>query len=279
VSAELKSDQGPSFYLPKGSADVSGEVREAFLATPATAGPWSSEAQHGGPPAALLGRALERLEPDLGRTLGRFTMDLLGPVPVGPVSVTARVLRPGRSISLLEAVMHDDGHPGGPRPVARAQAWAFPVVEGGPGERPSPLSHTYADGHEVEPPASWSRGYLDAIEWRWIDGAIGTPGAAVVWMRPRLPLVDGEEPSPRQRLLTCVDSASGASAVLDPAEWGFLNSELSVHLVRAPESEWICLRAATTLGQGAVGLATADLYDERGWLGRSAQALLVVARS
>lgn len=279
MSAELKSDQGPSFYLSKGSIDVSGEVREAFMPTPATAGPWSSQAQHGGPPAALLGRALEQLETDLGRTLGRFTMDLLGPVPVGPVSVSARVLRPGRSLSFREAVMYDDGHADGPRPVARAQAWAFPVVTDGPGEPPAPLPHTHADGHEVEPPATWSRGYLDAIEWRWIEGAIGTPGPAVVWMRPRLPLVGDEDPSPWQRLLCCVDSASGASAVLDPTEWGFLNSELSVHAVRLPEGEWICLRAETMLGPGAVGLATADLYDERGWFGRSAQALLVVARS
>jgi hypothetical protein len=270
----MKSAEPAAFYLADGtSGDGTG-----LVATRATAGPWSPTAQHGGPPAALLGRALEALEPELGRTLGRFTMDLLGPVPVGPVSVSARVLRAGRSVSLREATLYDAAHPDGPRPVARAQAWAFPVTTGGPGDEPVPLPHRPADGVTEEPPASWSRGYLDAIEWRWIDGRIGRPGPAVVWMRPTLPLLPGEEMSPWQRLLCCVDSASGASALLDPGEWGFLNTELSVHVVRPPEGAWTCLVAETTLGRGSVGLATADLHDERGWFGRSAQALLVVQR-
>jgi hypothetical protein len=270
----MKSAGPAAFYL----TGPSPTDPPTFSSTDATAGPWSTAAQHGGPPAALLGRALEGLEPDLGRTLGRVAMDLLGPVPVGPVSVEARVVRPGRSVSLREATLYDEAHPDGRRPVARGRAWAFPTATGGPGADPVPLRHTPEDGHEEEPPATWLRGYLDAIEWRWIEGEIGRPGPAVVWMRPRLPLVDGEPMSPWQRLLCCVDSASGASAALDPAGWGFLNTELSVHVVRPPEGEWICLVAHTTLGPGAVGLATADLHDRRGWLGRSAQSLLVVRR-
>ena len=39
-----------AFYLPEG---------DRFRATEATRGPWSEEHQHGGPPSALLARALE----------------------------------------------------------------------------------------------------------------------------------------------------------------------------------------------------------------------------
>ncbi len=81
-----------------------------------------------------------------------------------------------------------------------------------------------------------------------------------------------------QRLLACVDSASGASAALDVREWGFLNTELTVHLLRPPVGEWVCVDAVTTFGGGAVGLATSDVYDERGLVARSAQALLVAPR-
>ena len=125
------------------------------------------------------------------------------------------------------------------------------------------------------PPPSWHRGYLDSVEWNWIEGAVTRPGPAVVWMRPLIPLVPGEEMSPLQRLLTCVDSASGASAALDPTEWNFLNTELTVHVVRPPVGEWVCLQARTTLGGGAVGVAASEVYDERGLVARSAQALLV----
>ena len=210
------------------------------------------------------------------RVIGRFTMDLLGPVPVAELSLESTVLRPGRSVSLRQAELSDQRG----RVVARAQGWAFPEVsrDSGPGGFGVPLEHGPADGHYEEAPSSWSSGYLDSVEWRWVEGAITSPGPAVVWMRPLVPLVSGEEMSPLQRLLTCVDSASGASAALDVAEWNFLNTDLTVHVVRPPTGEWICLRAETTLGTGAVGLAASEVYDEQGLVARSAQALLVQPR-
>ena len=84
--------------------------------------------------------------------------------------------------------------------------------------------------------------------------------------------------SPLQRLLTCVDSASGVSAALDPGAWGFLNTELTVHVLRPPVGDWVCLDAETTLGSGSVGVATSSVYDEQGLVARSAQALLVSRR-
>jgi len=243
---------------------------DRFASTPATAGPWSAQAQHGGPPAALLGRALERIDEGVPRVVGRVTLDLLGPVPVAPLAVTSSVLRPGRTVSLRQAELSDESG----RVLARAQGWAFPVLEG-PASSVVPLEHGPDDGHHEDPPPSWHRGYLDAVEWKWVEGAVTRPGPAVVWMRPLVPLLPGEELSPLQRLLSCVDSASGASAALDPAEWDFLNTELTVHVVRPPVGEWVCLKAETTLGGGAVGVAASEVYDERGLVARSAQALLV----
>lgn len=248
--------------------DATVATGQGFDATSSTAGPWRSDAQHGSPPAALLGRALER---SADRPLGSFAMDLLGPVPLGPLTVTTEVLRPGRSVSLREAVLRDATD----RTVATARAWAFPELTG-PGEVGPPPPHGPGDGHVLPMPPGWQPGYLDAMEWRWISGSVAEPGPAVVWMRPRIPLVEGEEMSPLQRLLCCVDSASGASAALDPASWNFLNTELSVHVLRPPEGEWVCLEARTVLGPGAVGIATSDVYDERGLVARSEQALLVV---
>jgi hypothetical protein len=261
-----------SFYLSQGPSE---EGREAFSSQPSTAGPWGSQSQHGGPPGALLTRALEALDTGTERVLGRVTMELLGPVPVGPLSVSASVLRPGRSVELCEATMYDDQRG---RPVARAVAWRFPVTGVGPRPHDEPLLHTPTDGEHHDRPTSWSGGYLDAVEWRWIKGAVTEPGPGVVWMRPRMALVDGETMSPTQRLMACVDSASGISAELDPAEWGFLNTELTVHVLRPPVGEWLCVDAETSLGRGSVGLATSAVYDEQGLVARSAQALLVSPR-
>jgi hypothetical protein len=43
------------------SAEAPPGARETFESLPTTAGPWSPQVQHGGPPAALLARSVERL--------------------------------------------------------------------------------------------------------------------------------------------------------------------------------------------------------------------------
>jgi hypothetical protein len=257
------------FYVPDGPS--------RFLSTPSTASPWGADSQHGGPPAALLTRAIESLgRDDTERVVGRFTMELLGPVPVGPLTVDASVVRPGRSVEMCEATAYDEDRG---RPCARATAWLFPGRADGPAQDQRPPAHGPASGVPKDLPASWSGGYLDAVEWRWIDGAVTQPGPGLVWMRPRVALLQGESMSPVQGLMACVDSASGVSAALDPAAWSFLNTELTVHVLRPPVGDWVCLDAVTTLGPGSVGVATSDVYDERGLVARSAQALLVAPRA
>lgn len=266
-----KSVRAVSFYRSEG---VSDDGSERFESLPTTAGPWAPDAQHGGPPAALLARAVERLDEASGRVLGRFTMELWGPVPVTPIIARARVVRPGRSVVLAESELYDVVRE---RIVATARAWLFPASAEGPAGEDRPTGHSPADGVSQPRPEGWHGGYLDAIEWRWIKGGVGELGPGVVWMRPP-GLVDGEPISPVQRLLACVDSASGASSSLDMRTWGFLNTELTVHVLRPPDGEWVCLDAVTTFGGGAVGLATSDVYDEDGLVARSAQALLVAPR-
>ena len=89
-----------------------------FLATGATAGPWSDRAQHLGPVSALLVRALEACEPVPGTAIRRVSVDVLGPVPLGELEVRAEVLRPGRSVQLIAAELAAGG-----RVRATARAW------------------------------------------------------------------------------------------------------------------------------------------------------------
>ncbi len=259
----MKSGSEVAFYLP-------GKAPGQVISTPATAGPWSPSAQHGGPPSGLLARALGELVGP-SSVIGRISVDLLGPVSVGPLSVTTSVLRPGRQVSLVSATLTDDT---AGRACAVARAWVLPRTEHAPGA-PVPPPHAPGDGEETPLPPSWGHGYVDAIEWRWIKGAVLEAGPAVVWMRPRVTLLPDEPLRGVPLLMTCVDSASGVSAVLDPAQWSFLNTELTVHVLREPVGEWVCVEAETTLVGTGVGTATSSVYDERGLVARSAQALLV----
>lgn len=254
-----------AFYVPTGSG--------TFAATPLTAGPWSATAQHAGPPSGLLTRAVCEAVPD-GLVLGRVTVDLLGPVPVGEVAVSADVLRSGRSTALVEARLVDVARG---RDCAVARAWALPRATTGPGEA-LPLGHGPDEWPVVALPEHWGRGYIDAVEWRGAAGHPATPGPATVWMRPSVPLVAGTAYTGVERLMTCIDSASGISSVLDVREWTFMNTELTVTIVREPVGDWVCVDAVTTLAPTAVGMATSTVHDVLGVVAHSSQTLLVLPR-
>ena len=57
----------------------------------------------------------------------RFTCEILRPIPVGEITVTARRARPGLSVELLEATMSAHGHD-----AARATAWRVQRTEAVP---------------------------------------------------------------------------------------------------------------------------------------------------
>ena len=231
-----------SFYIPAG--------QDAWLATSHTTGPWDARAQHGGPPSALLGRAIQRCKPRGDMIIARFTCEILGAIPVGEIRVRARLARPGRSVELLEAVASADG-----RDVARATAWRVLRTDGpqvaprsappalpeepsappggipqAPGGTPQAPPGEAPPGAMPPAPASgWVDGYLSAIEWRPVRGHFTEPGPATVWARMRYPLVPGEETGPLERVLAIADSGNGISSELDLRQWRFINPELTVH--------------------------------------------------
>ena len=106
-----------AFYVPEGDAFVSSEL---------TRGPWDPDSQHAGPPAALIARAIERLPaPDGPRQVGRVTYEILRPVPIGPLTVSARIARPGRRVEMVEAALADASG----QELVRARAWRLQCSE------------------------------------------------------------------------------------------------------------------------------------------------------
>lgn len=243
-----------------------------YESTELTRGPWDEGAQHAGPPSALMARALEQCEPRDDAQVVRVSVEILRPVPIAPLEVSAEVLRPGRRVELLGASMRAGGHE-----VMRAQGWRIRTtdtgVRAGVHEAPPP-------GPETVPPAPafpWTSevGYHTAMEWRFVKGEFVGPGEATVWMRMRHPLIAGETPSPLSRMLIAADSGNGVSAVLDWREWLFINTDLTVHMHRPPVGEWVCLSASSTIEPHGIGLAVSRIYDEQGAVGTGVQSLLV----
>jgi hypothetical protein len=245
-------------------------AEDRFESTAHTAGPWDPRSQHAGPPAALLGRAIEAVARP-GLRVARLTFDITRPVPIEPLTVTTSVLREGRSTAIITAAI--EPYMRCTALLIRQAADAAPAVGA---LAPAPV---LAD---AEPrsffPVPWEVGYHTSVEVRFGAGSFLELGPATCWMRMRIPLVEGEEPSPLTRLLVAADSGNGISMALDIAKFIFVNADLTVHLLRHPAGEWVCLSAATMIDAGGIGLADTALYDERGRIGRSAQTLFVAPR-
>lgn len=259
-----------AFYLPDG---------HRFESTELTRGPWSEDSQHGGPPAALLGREIERCDARQGFQVARVTFEILKPVPIAPLEVGAEVLRPGRSVELVEATLSAEGEA-----AMRARAWRIRTTSlelgGAPEAAPSDPAPDPPDRGSV-PEFFLSQsvtGYHTAMDFRFVKGAFLEPGPAITWLRMRTPLVGGEEPSPLQRVLVAADTGNGISAMLDPRRYLFINTDLTVHLHRLPRGEWVCLNATTTAELNGIGMTDSAVYDEHGRIGRAAQSLLIGER-
>lgn len=266
---------------------------ERWLPTELARGPWDPGALHGGPVAALLARAVESVAPPGELLFTRFTLELLRPVPVAPLAVTAGVTRPGRRVQLVEAELVADG-----RPVARCRALRLRVdgtLPAAPGDEPhggaEPEPYAGSTGgrgfpgpDDAGPAQPLSGAYVGfhtaGAELRFARGAPGKPGPSTVWIRLAVPVVPGEQPSALQRIVAAADFGNGVSATLPFSEYTFINADLTVCCARPARGEWVAIDAVTDLGAPGVGLARSFLWDDSGAgpLGSAVQCLLVDRR-
>jgi hypothetical protein len=257
----------PAFYLP----DDAG-----YMATASTRGPWDPGAQHAGPPAALLGRALEQL-PEAGDfQLSRITFEIMRSIPIGPVAVEARIVRPGRRVQMLEAELRVGGEV-----LMMARAWrlrkaALDLPAEAIAIPPGPALPEAGEGDFF--PGAEDEGYHTAMEIRFVSGAFQQLGPACAWLRMRVPLVEGEDPTPLQRTLVAADVGNGISGAVDFRKFVFVNVDLTVQLERLPEGEWIGVDATTIVRPTGNATAESVLADERGRFGRALQSLIVSPR-
>ena len=253
-----------------------GTVRASAL----TRGPWDPKHQHAGPPIAMVCRAIEAVAQQHGLThIGRLTANLLRPLPLAELQIEVGTDYAGKSAAHYSARVCSEG-----KELARFTALAQREIEL---SLPDSL-----DGHPLPqaprrpedsapqrmPFGSQHTGYADLVENRVASGEFFRKRCAA-WFRLRWPLVEGEAPSGYQRVAVAADSGNGISAVLGFDTHSFVNSDLTINLLRRPVGEWICVDARTLLAPNGCGLAESQLFDETGLIGRATQSLVVRARS
>ncbi|MBS0336461.1 MAG: thioesterase family protein [Proteobacteria bacterium] len=251
----------------------------AYASSGLTRGPWHPDHQHAGPPIALVARSIERAAAALELThVARLTANLLRPIPIAELSVEVQTEYAGRNVAHFSARLISGG-----KDVARftAVAQREGALDIPPGLAGHPLPNApraVEDSPEARFPfSSTMTGYHDLIDNRIAEGVFFR-GPSAVWFRMRHPLVAGEAPSALQRVAVAADSGNGISAVLDFRKYIFVNSDLTINLLRQARGEWICIDARTLLGSSGGGLAESRIFDAHGLIGRATQSLAIRLR-
>jgi hypothetical protein len=245
------------------------------VTSPDAAGPWDAGMQHGSAPAALAVWAAEAILTPEPMQIARVTIDLMRPVPIGPLTLQTEVLRQGRKIQLcaVRLLAGDALVVGATILKIKAQALTLPAgVADRPVELPGP------DQSRPEPADFSASPFVAGMSLRAARGRFGVPGPGAIWYRVDRPLVQGSKVSQAMRAVVAADFCNGTSAALDFREWTFINADLTVSFARQPQGEWILVDAETMVGPDGAGLATARLADQHGYFGRAVQSLVIEKR-
>ncbi|MGY4395555.1 hypothetical protein ACVWZA_000716 [Sphingomonas sp. UYAg733] len=202
-----------------------------------------------------------------------MTVNLIRPVPVAELHVSARVLREGSKIQLLEVELRAEG-------ILVTRGEVLRVKRGASGDAAClpPLDLPGPSfGSRTRPPTGV--GFSRLFEMLAVRGTFETPGPASIWFRMLGELVAGEETDAVTATLACADFANGIGSAVSFAQWSYPNADLTVSLARQPSGPWILLDAECWVGSDGRGMTHARIGDAGGWFGRSLQTTLIERRA
>lgn len=245
-----------------------------FQASEHVTGAWTETEQHVAP---MLGLMTHLAEQDFAARrqdrlqIGRLSFDILGTITMDPVQTAVRVVRPGRSIELVEVTVSQHG-----RDAVSLRAWFM---------QPGDTGHIEASPFAAIPPREqmeafdattlWPGGFIASAEMQRDQVE---PGHAATWIRSKCDLIAGEQVSALAYAMSYMDIVNGVTVRAQPEEVMFPNIDLTAHLFRIPEGEWIGYDTRVSFGPGGIGETHSVVHDARGPVGTCAQILTVRPR-
>jgi len=262
----------PAFYeLVDKKVDIEKQlVQSVYNPTIHAQGAWNKKEQHMGPVSGLLAAEIEQFFPRDDMRLGRISFDIFGKMYLDKCTIQTRMIRPGRTIELIEAQMEIQG-----QVCVVARAWRMLVQDSSAvaGLEDQAVSGPHEDGILWVGQKDWPGGYIQSLQA--VQGSHHRPGKGLVWLNTEKVLVAGQQDSDFAHLICLVDMANGVVHRQGESglHWAFPNLDLQIHMHRQPIGRWLGLEAAQQYGSDGIGLSSAVLHDEQGPFGRSEQIL------
>lgn len=237
-------------------------------------GAWNEHEQHMAPATGVLTAELNAYAPQANMRIARISLDILGLIPLDDFTITTRCIRPGKTIELIEAVMSSRG-----RDAIIARAWRLMTQDTSEiaGLEDQKALHNPKDLPAWDGMKGWPGGFIESV--RLVTDTQRRPGRGMIWITNDTEMVEGMATSDLVHLLGMVDTANGVvprvGLGLSKLEWMFPNTDLQIHMHRAPEGRWLGIEAVQQYGDDGIGLTSAVLHDVQGPFGRSEQILTI----
>ncbi|MFC4276441.1 thioesterase family protein [Achromobacter aloeverae] len=245
-----------------------------FVPTSYVGGGWNPAEQHIAPALGLLAHLVETHRDGRrqdGLQIGRASYDIYGVLPMEACDVEIEVIRPGKTIELVEARLLHAGRVG-----LTLRAWLMATMDtqavaGDPYARlPAPDALPSWDMTGV-----WPGGFVRSVQLRRDES---TPGAATYWVNTDVSLLAGAEASPTARLLGLLDTANGVTPRAHPKDVAFPNIDLTAHLLRQPVGDWVGFDTKVGFGPTGLGVTHSIVHDVQGPVAVLSQSLTVRPR-
>lgn len=258
------SDPASGAALPRHFYDRDGQV---FLPTQLAVSPWDAGSQNGLALSGLVAHLAEQTPTSGPMMVMRLVLDIMYPTPLSAIEARVNVAREGRRLQLLEIHLMS-----GKRCTARATVLRMRLGSSPPAAGMNAPSAPPPGGRAFLPRHSRTR---HIIETRLVSGGLDEWGPGSTWSRIGGEIVRGAAITPLVHAAILADFGSGLSTQLNWREWSFANVDVSLHLSRLPQGEWLRLDAETLAAGNGIALVDGQLADVYGPIGRTHQTLYI----
>jgi len=255
-----------------------------YLPTDRSRGPWDPGFLHGGAAAALLAHGVETEHKsngnaDPGMVISKLAFDLMRPVPVAPLSLSAQVVRGGRRVRYVDVTLRS-----GEQLIARAAAVMLRPSALYAGQEAAP-ARPVSQGWEAHPLRPWMdrpderKLFHTGLQIRLLrEPYTGEP--SLVWARVPYDFLPGRPLTPTVHAAALSDLTNGIGLMSVPGPMRpFINPEITLYLVREPVGGWFCLEGVGRAEHAGLATSNVNFHDAGGLVGHASLVSMANALS